>query len=180
MFSTWDGRVTVGVLALSLSLSLIACQRNTPTADHASPAPATPAAVTQTVETHFGPIALQSGYPAEASVQKLYDELDFQRAVQAYIWATPLVSREALRVANKRDWGVDFNMVSIIDNYTTPAVKVLAGNNTTIYAGAWHALSALSTRRRPTASPCRSAASASPLSRSGAASAPSARTPAPC
>jgi hypothetical protein len=34
-----------------------------------------------------------------------------------------------------RDWDVDYNTVSIIDSYTTPAVKVLTGNNTTIYGG---------------------------------------------
>jgi hypothetical protein len=90
---------------------------------------------TRTVNTRIGAIELQCDYPSDASVQKLYDELDFQRAVQAYIWATPLVSSEALRLANVRDWGVDFNDVSIIDEYTTPTTKVLTGNNTTIYAG---------------------------------------------
>ena len=58
---------------------------------------------TRTVETRIGPIELQCDYPSDASVQKLYDELDFQRAVQAYIWATPLVSSEALRRANPLD-----------------------------------------------------------------------------
>jgi hypothetical protein len=66
---------------------------------------------TRTVDTRIGPIELQCDYPSDASVQKLYDELDFQRAVQAYIWATPLVSSEALRLANVRDWGVDFTGV---------------------------------------------------------------------
>jgi hypothetical protein len=78
---------------------------------------------TRTVDTRIGPIELQCDYPSDASVQKLYDELDFQRAAQAYIWATPLVSSEALRLANKRDWGVDFNDVSIIDEYTTPTTQ---------------------------------------------------------
>lgn len=90
--------------------------------------------LTGTVDTHIGPIQLQAGYPSTASVQKLYDELDFERAVQAYIWATPIVSMESLRVANKRDWGVGFNDVGVVDGYTTPRVKALTGNNTTIYA----------------------------------------------
>ena len=42
--------------------------------------------------------------------------------------------RRPCGVANQRDWGVGFNTVAIIDEYTTPAVKVLTGNNTTIYA----------------------------------------------
>jgi hypothetical protein len=87
------------------------------------------------VNTRMGQIELQGGYPSNASVQKIYDEIDFQRACQAYIWATPIVSMEALRVANKRDWDVDYNDVSVVDGYTTPDVSVLTGNNTTIYAG---------------------------------------------
>lgn len=87
------------------------------------------------LDTRIGTLHIQNGYPDEASVAKLYDEIDFQRACQAYIWATPAVAMEALLRANKRDWDVDANTVAIIDSYTTPAVKVLTGNNTTIYAG---------------------------------------------
>lgn len=91
--------------------------------------------LTGPVQTHVGRLELQGGYPSPASVTKLYDELDFQRACQAYVWATPIVAMEALRVANKRDWGVDYNDVGLVDGYTTPVVTALTGNNTTIYAG---------------------------------------------
>jgi len=100
----------------------------------------TPPASPTSMDTRIGRIELQSGYPSDASVQKLYDELDFQRAVQAYVWAVPLVSYEALRRANVRDWGVQTNTVSIIDDYTTPSTEVLTGNNTTIYAGIFYDL----------------------------------------
>jgi hypothetical protein len=33
-----------------------------------------------------------TGYPTDETVKKLYDEMDFQRASQAYMWAIPLVS----------------------------------------------------------------------------------------
>jgi hypothetical protein len=36
--------------------------------------------------------------------------------------------------ANKRDWGVDYKDVGLVDGYTTPVVSALTGNNTTIYA----------------------------------------------
>ena len=86
------------------------------------------------VETRIGRIDLQAGYPSASSVKKLYDEIDFQRASQAYIWATPVVSMEAIRRANKRDWRVDYNEVGLVDGYTTPIVAALTANNTTIYA----------------------------------------------
>lgn len=89
---------------------------------------------TQTIDTRIGEIDLQNGYPTNQSVRKLYDELDFQRAVQAYIWAMPTVALDSLRIANMRDWGVGYNGVGIVDKFTTPAVLALTGNSTTIYA----------------------------------------------
>jgi hypothetical protein len=44
------------------------------------------------VQTRIGTIELQNGYPSGGSVKKLYDETDFQRAAQAYVWATPIVA----------------------------------------------------------------------------------------
>jgi hypothetical protein len=89
------------------------------------------------VDTRIGKIDLQNGYPSQESVTKLYDELDFQRAVQAYIWATPAVALDSLRIANIRDWGVGYNGVGIVDKFTSPAVVALTGNSTTIYAAAF-------------------------------------------
>ncbi|MES2707758.1 MAG: DUF1254 domain-containing protein [Verrucomicrobiota bacterium] len=88
----------------------------------------------ETVDTRHGPVELQSGYPSKESVARLYDELDYQRACQAYIWAIPAISLNELQIANQRDWGVGFNEVGIVDGYTTPNVEALTGNNTTIYA----------------------------------------------
>ena len=86
------------------------------------------------IDTRIGRLELDNGYPTAASVQKVYDEIDFQRASQAYVWATPAVALESLRLANKRDWGVDINQVGLVTGYTTPVVKALTGNDTTIYA----------------------------------------------
>lgn len=88
----------------------------------------------ETLQTRVGKIELQSGYPSDESVRKLYDELDFQRATQAYIWATPLVSMEAL-VKGNRDLGVGYNQISVNDEYTSASFVALTANNTTIYAG---------------------------------------------
>lgn len=34
----------------------------------------------------------EAGYPTPDASQALYDEMDYQRAVQAYIWATPMLN----------------------------------------------------------------------------------------
>lgn len=44
-----------------------------------------------TRDTRIGPIEFDLGFPSATSVTKLYDELDFQRACQAYIWGLPIV-----------------------------------------------------------------------------------------
>jgi len=47
---------------------------------------------TGVLETRIGQLRFEGGYPSNETVDKLYEEMDFQRAVQAYIWAIPLVS----------------------------------------------------------------------------------------
>src|SRR4030095_5663509 len=50
----------------------------------------------QKIDTRIGPLEFThdfaNGYPTDATVHKLYDERDFQRACQAYLWALPAVS----------------------------------------------------------------------------------------
>jgi len=41
------------------------------------------------VETRLGTLTFFDGFPDDATVQKLYDNLDFQRAVQAFCWPSP-------------------------------------------------------------------------------------------
>src|SRR5690606_25766287 len=48
-------------------------------------------ALAQTVQTRIGPVDLEVGYPTDASTARLFDEMDFQRATQAYLWALPAV-----------------------------------------------------------------------------------------
>ncbi len=49
------------------------------------------------VETRLGTLGFFDGFPDNAAVEKLYDNLDFQRAVQAYLLAIPAVSQAANR-----------------------------------------------------------------------------------
>ena len=50
----------------------------------------------QKIETRIGTLEFThdfaNGYPTDATVEKLYDERDFQRACQAYLWSLPAVS----------------------------------------------------------------------------------------
>jgi hypothetical protein len=49
------------------------------------------ASAAETMDTRIGKLSFESGYPSKETVQKLYDEMDFQRASQAYLWGIPAV-----------------------------------------------------------------------------------------
>ena len=42
---------------------------------------------TGSVASRLGPLELENGYPTDATVAKVFDDIDFQRACQAYLWA---------------------------------------------------------------------------------------------
>jgi hypothetical protein len=48
-------------------------------------------AYAQTISTRLGKLEVESGYPSKESITKLTDEMDYQRACQAYIWGLPMV-----------------------------------------------------------------------------------------
>ena len=49
------------------------------------------------VETSIGTLNLSYGYPDAATVQKVYDNLDASRALQAYLLALPMVNQASMR-----------------------------------------------------------------------------------
>jgi hypothetical protein len=59
----------------------------------------------QSIDTRIGKLKLQNGYPSKATVEKLYDEMDFQRATQAFIWALPAVGFHGLHLAHRNTFG---------------------------------------------------------------------------
>jgi hypothetical protein len=60
-----------------------------------------------TVETRLGTLKFTDGLPDDATVQKVYDNLDFQRGVQAFLAAMPGASLVAMRHALREVGAVD-------------------------------------------------------------------------
>ena len=85
-----------------------------------------------TLQTRFGTLDFQSGYPTNKTVQDIYDELDFQRAVQAYLWALPLASYGAMAEEHVRI-GCGSSAVLLADNLAEPQQLILTANQDTIY-----------------------------------------------
>jgi hypothetical protein len=86
-----------------------------------------------TVNTRFGTLNFFDGFPDNASVKKIYDNLDFQRAVQAYLLALPALNQAAMRKGTL-ELGPANTTVSILEQsmdskaiFLTAAVEVYSG-----------------------------------------------------
>jgi hypothetical protein len=89
-------------------------------------------ALAQVVETRIGEIELQAGYPSKASVEKLFDEMDFQRATQAFLWALPAVGFHGLHLAHRDTFGAKDGEVVLYQSLADKA-GMLTPNLTTLY-----------------------------------------------
>lgn len=86
----------------------------------------------ETLDTRIGELEYEAGYPTQATVDTLYDELDFQRAVQVYLWALPMASYGAMADAH---WalGADSHTVVVADKLAEPRQLALTANRDTVY-----------------------------------------------
>jgi len=83
-------------------------------------------------ESSVGPLEYIGGYPTNESAQKLYDELDLQRAVEAYLWALPMASYGAMAETHQK-LGAGDHAVLVVDNSAEPQQLILTANQDTIY-----------------------------------------------
>ncbi|MCC8958353.1 DUF1254 domain-containing protein [Bradyrhizobium sp. Pear77] len=107
---------------------------------HARPKFATdiPPSVTtpDTIETRLGTLKYTDGFPDDATVQKVYDNLDFQRATQAFLTAMPAASLVAIR-KGLSGFGPASNTVVLFEDLMDSRSLFLTANTDTVYAWAW-------------------------------------------
>jgi hypothetical protein len=95
------------------------------------------------VETSIGSLRLNYGYPDDATTQKVWDNLDASRALQAYLLALPIVNQAGMR-ATLRTFG-PVNQTDVIWEGLVDAKTVeLTANDNTVYSFIW-----LDTRQGP-------------------------------
>jgi len=91
----------------------------------------------QTLETRIGALSFThdfaAGYPTNETNARLFNEIDFQRACQAYIWSIPLVSFAQWRYAYQVQLGAENGQIVMHDGYDD-LVGGLTFNATTLYA----------------------------------------------
>ncbi|MFM7205626.1 MAG: hypothetical protein ACKO4T_03005 [Planctomycetaceae bacterium] len=49
---------------------------------------------TGSIASRLGPLELENGYPTDGTIAKVFDDIDVQRACQAYLWALPLMAMQ--------------------------------------------------------------------------------------
>src|SRR5580765_7076972 len=90
----------------------------------------------QAIETRIGtlefPHDFANGYPTDKTVEKLYDERDFQRACQAYLWSLPAVSFTSWQRGFTRGLGARNGQIVALLSYEARR-GVLTANATTPY-----------------------------------------------
>jgi hypothetical protein len=91
---------------------------------------------TGTVESRLGKIELMNGYPTDATAKKMYDDIDFQRACQAYLWALPLMGMAQWQAEQRSKFGA--GNLDFVDYLTfTDKLGLLTANATTPYVMAF-------------------------------------------
>jgi hypothetical protein len=88
------------------------------------------------VETRLGTLNFFDGFPDESTAEKCYDNLDFQRGVQAYLAGLPAVSVEALR-RGITGFGPANQTVIISESLLDSKSLFLTANTNTVYNLLW-------------------------------------------
>ena len=88
------------------------------------------------IQTRIGELEFthdfENGYPTDETVKKLYDEMDFQRACQAYLWGLPFVSIAEWQNEHREVFGTGEGDFVIFTTYTDK-LGILTANATTPY-----------------------------------------------
>jgi hypothetical protein len=98
-----------------------------------------PAEITtpDSVDTRLGTLKFRDGFPDDETVQKVYDNLDFQRGVQAFLTGMPGASLVAMRHALRELGAVNGATLPIAETLLDSKALWLTPNTDTVYAVNW-------------------------------------------
>ncbi len=125
--------------ALAVPISLFAQERYSIPADpklkYSTPI-APGVALPDKIESSIGTLNLSYGYPSADTVEKIYDNLDRSRALQAYLMAIPIVNQAGMRDSLSK-FGPANQTDVIWENLVDPRTVELTANDNTIYNFMW-------------------------------------------
>ena len=102
-----------------------------------------PASITipDRVESRLGTLTFTDGFPDDATVERVFDNLDFQRGLQAFLTAMPAASMRAQRRAYL-EFGPANQTVLMFETLMDSRSLFLTANTESVYILAWLDLSA--------------------------------------
>ena len=97
-----------------------------------------PVAITtpDSVDTSIGTLKFFDGFPDDATVTKVYDNLDRERGVQAFLVGMPGASLAAMH-AGFAKLGVENNNILLFENRLDSKSLFLTGNTDSVYFSTW-------------------------------------------
>ena len=88
-----------------------------------------------TMNTRFGKLEFPGGYPTEETIQKVYDELDLQKATQLYLSMYPALSMKGMIESVVRDYGTHSTSdIAVTADRLDSKALWLTGNTESIYS----------------------------------------------
>jgi hypothetical protein len=121
----------IGAIVAALGISAASAQTYKTTTPIA-PGVATP----DRLETSIGTLNLTDGSPTPETVDKVYDNLDRSRALQAYLLGVPIVNQVGMR-DSLRKFGPDNTTDVIWETLVDPKTVELTANDNTVYSFIW-------------------------------------------
>jgi len=88
------------------------------------------------VETRIGTLEFFDGLPLDETVKKVYDNLDFQRGVQAFMSGIQIASMSAMRKGHL-EFGPANSTVLLFENLMDSKSLWLTPNTTSVYMSSW-------------------------------------------
>ena len=88
--------------------------------------------VLETIDTRIGRLEFEHGYPSQATVKTLFDQMDFQRATQAYLWSLPLMGFARWQQQHEQVFGAKDTDLVLYNSYRDK-LGLLTANATTPY-----------------------------------------------
>jgi hypothetical protein len=85
------------------------------------------------ISTPIGDIELRHSYFEDDASRRLFDEMDYQRACQAHIWSTPIVSMTTWRLRQGQAYGVKGPNDFVVLDSLKEKRGVVTGNLSTSY-----------------------------------------------
>ena len=88
------------------------------------------------VDTRIGELEFYDGMPTDATLEKVYDNLDFIRGIDVFLNFIPATSIEGMRLGMVEMGINNYNKVVVMKNLMDAKSLFLTGNASTVYASA--------------------------------------------